>query len=160
MSWDTEIPIITRSLIGDLDETSYTDARLKTLTVVGAQVLLKEIDFGNTYTVNVGAETISPDPTDSPRDDAFITLVALKTACIINGSEAKTAANAGFLVTDGPSTVDTRARATVLKDLAKEACSAYANAKVSYIVNGRAGVAILTPYTNEGYFPTINDNFN
>ena len=39
MAWDTELVIIVRHLINDVDSSSFTDARLQTTILVSTQLL-------------------------------------------------------------------------------------------------------------------------
>ena len=89
MSWRNEIPLIVRYLIDDINSSKYSDERIETSILISAQLILIETRFDNEYTINIVNNQLSPDPT-SPRDDSFITLTALKTSCIIVGSEIKT----------------------------------------------------------------------
>ena len=65
MPWQNEMTIIVRHLVNDLDSTSYTftDSRLEEAVLVSAQLSALEIDFENTYTIDVDAVSLSPDPT-------------------------------------------------------------------------------------------------
>ena len=65
MTWQNEMTLIVRHLIHDLDSSNYTfvDDRLEESILVSAQLVLHEIDFEKTYTVDVDSSTLSPDPT-------------------------------------------------------------------------------------------------
>ena len=156
MSWQGEITTIVRTLINDLDSTNYTysNPRLETTILVAAQIVLTEIDFENIYTIDVEQCYLTPDPTDpttglttANKDDAFINLVSLKTACIIMGSEMKTQALNAVKVTDGPSSIDYTAVATNIRYLYEFACKSYEEYKFNYAAGSNAvGKAILSPY--------------
>ena len=78
MAWQNEMSIIVRHLVNDLDSSSYTftNDRVEETILVSAQLLLYEVDFENTYPVDVDASSLSPDPTSSSnKDDAFIALL-------------------------------------------------------------------------------------
>ena len=62
MPWKIDLVLMIRSLIGDLDQSKYTDERLKQVLVVGAYNVLNDADFTDTYVVDVAAVSISPDP--------------------------------------------------------------------------------------------------
>ena len=85
MAWKTEITTLVRNLIGDtdLDNPTYTNERLNEAILTSAQLLQGELSFSQTYTTDVDQCTLSPDPTEGTKDNAFINLLALKTACII-----------------------------------------------------------------------------
>jgi len=157
MSWQGEITTVVRTLISDVDSTNYTysNERLETSALVAAQIVLTEVDFENTYTVDVEQCYLSPDPTDPKtglatvnKDDAFINLVSLKTACLIMGSEMKTQALNAVRVSDGPSSIDYTAVAANIKYLYEYACKTYEEYKFNYAAgNNAVGKAVLSPYS-------------
>ena len=67
MSWQGQMSTIVRHLIDDLDPTNYkySDHRVETAILVSAQLTTMNVDFANSYTINVESCTLSPDPTDS-----------------------------------------------------------------------------------------------
>ena len=107
MAWQNEMVRILRHIINDLDSSSYsfTDDRLEESILVSAQLVSTEIDFDKDYTIDVDALVLSPDPTASVKDDAFINLVVLKSACIILGSEVRSNALNSIALKDGPSSI-------------------------------------------------------
>lgn len=147
--WQDEITTIVRHLIDDVDSCDYTysDDRIGTAILVAARLVNGEVRFSTTYTIDIGNGTLSPDPTD-PRDDNFITLISLKTACFIMNSELKTRSCNAITVTDGPSTISMGGSLEGFKILAANACKAYEEAKLTFQVNGgSAGKAVLTPFS-------------
>lgn len=156
MSWQGEMTTIVRTLVNDLDHDNYTysDDRIETSILVASQIVLLEVDFENTYTVDVEQCYLKPDPTDPTtglttvdKDDAFINLVSLKTACLIMGSEMKTQALNAVRVSDGPSSIDYTAVAANIKYLYEYACKTYEEYKFNYAAgNNAVGKAILSPY--------------
>ncbi len=157
MSWQGEMTTIVRHLTNDVDSSNYTysDDRLETAILVAGQLVLTEVDFENTYTIDVEQCYLRPDPTDPTtslstvnKDDAFINLVSLKTACIIMGSEMKTQALNAVRVSDGPSSIDYTAVAANIKYLYEYACKNYEEYKFNYAAgNNAVGKAILSPYS-------------
>ena len=152
MSWKTEMVRIVRYLINDLSSTpTYDDARLQEAILVNAQLTQQDIDFPQDYTIDVDELVLSPDPTDrtnGTRDDAFINLVCLKTACMVDQSELRTAAGQSIAIKDGDSSIDLRGnlqgRAEVIK---MGMCAAYEKAKVDYECGNRiVGIGITTPH--------------
>ena len=92
MSWQGQMTTVVRHLINDVDPSNYTFStdRVETTILVAAQLLIMNVDFNNTYDVNVEASTLSPDPSDlDTKDDPFIALACLRAACIIVGSEIR-----------------------------------------------------------------------
>lgn len=157
MSWQGEIGTIVRYLVNDVDQSnySYSDSRIETAILVSAQIVCSEIDFENAYIIDVEQCRLTPDPTDpsSPlatanKDDGFINLVALKTACVILGSELKTHSLNSVRVTDGPSSIDMTAIAGNIKYLYEDACKKYEEFKFNLKVGSSSvGKAILSPYS-------------
>jgi hypothetical protein len=157
MSWQNEIVRMVRFLINDIDATSYSDDRLEETVLVSAQLLISGVDFDNTYTVDVDTLTLSPDPTTlTTKDNNFINLLAIKTACIILGSEAKTLAAQSYRIKDGPSSIDISMAYQATKQLYTDLCDKLDKMILDYKAgNSVAGQAIITPYTQDG----INQGF-
>jgi hypothetical protein len=149
MSWRSQIPLMVRHPINDLDQSKYkySDERIETSILVSAQLLSIETDFNTSYNVDIANGNLSPDPVDL-KDNAFINLSALKSACIIVGSELKTEASNAISIKDGPSAIDLRGVASTLAILYKDLSDKYAKLLLDYRAgNSIAGHAILGPYS-------------
>tara|TARA_B100000029_G_scaffold284648_1_gene278465 strand:+ start:980 stop:1492 length:513 start_codon:yes stop_codon:yes gene_type:complete len=158
MAWQNEMTRILRYILNDLDSSSYTysDDRLEETIIVSAQLVLHEIDFDKDYTVDVDALTLTPDPTAATKDNAFINLVSLKSACLIASSELRTKGLDAVRVSDGASTIDTSNVLKGFEILSKDLCGRYEQAKIQYKAgNSVAGQAILTPYESPN-FPIVH----
>ena len=158
MAWTDDMPTIVRYLINDLDSTdyAYSNGRIKQTIVVAAQLVLNEIDFDKTYTVTVSTSGITPDPTAATKDDAFINLVSLKSACLIASRSLRTKGIDAIRVSDGASTIDTGNVLKGFEILSKDLCGRYEHAKIQYKAgNSVAGQAILTPYESPN-FPIVH----
>lgn len=152
MAWQNEISTIVRYIINDLDSSKYkySDERIETGITVAAQLVVLDIDFATNYTINIPNRSISPDPTaSSPKDNVFINLIALKTACIILGSEVKSEGANAISIKDGPSSIDLRGVASTISFLYEDICKKYENILQEYRENDviSAGQAILGPYS-------------
>ena len=150
MAWQNEMALIVRHLVNDLDSSSYTftDSRIEESVLVSAQLAALEVDFENTYAIEVDSLSLSPDPTDSGnKDDSFINIVCLKTAQRLLGSELKTHSLNAISLIDGPSALDLRGIVTGLKILFDDTNKKYDEAKMQYKLNGVVGQAILGPYS-------------
>jgi len=151
MSWQGQLSIVVRHLINDLDPTNYkyNDSRVETTILVGAQLVALEVDLNTVYSINVETGILSPDPTDETnKDNAFINLVSLKTACIILGSEVRTESSNAISIKDGPSSIDLRGVSSVLLALYKDLTEKYNKLLLDYRSGGSiAGQAILGPYS-------------
>ena len=158
MAWTDDMPTIVRYLINDLDTTNYaySNGRVRQTIVVAAQLVLNEIDFDKTYTVTISTSGISPDPTAATKDDAFINLVSLKSACLIASSELRTKGLDAIRVSDGSSSIDAGGILRGFELLSKDLCQRYENAKMQYKAgNSVAGQAILSPYESPN-FPVVH----
>ena len=150
MPWQNEMTIIVRHLVNDLNSTNYTfsDDRLEESILVSSQLSILEIDFEQTYTIEVDTSSLSPDPTNSSnKDDSFINLVSLKTAQMLIGSELKTHSLQAVAMRDGPSSIDLRGIVAGLKILFDDINRRYEEAVTQYKLNGVVGQAILGPYS-------------
>ena len=149
MPWQNEMKVIVRHLVNDLDSSDYTftDSRLEEAVIVSAQLASLEIDFDNTYAIDVDSVSLSPDPTSGNKDDSFINLVCLKTAQMLLGSELKTHSLNAISLKDGPSALDLRGIVSGLKILFDDINKKYEEATTQYKLNGVVGQAILGPYS-------------
>ena len=150
MAWQNQMTVIVRHLVIDLISSDYTftDDRLEEAILVSAQLSALEIDFENSYTIDVDSLTLTPDPTDSSnKDDSFINLVSLKTSQMLLSSELKTHSLNAISLRDGPSALDLRGIVTGLKILFDDINRRYEEAKTQYKLDGVVGEAILGPYS-------------
>lgn len=149
MAWQTDLTIMLRHILNDLDSSNYkySDSRIQTAVLVSAQFLLSAVDFGQNYVVDFATSSLSPDPTVD-KDIDFMTLVCLKTACMIIGSEIRLEASNAIAIKDGPSSIDLRGVASTLSVLYKDLCEKYEQAIIDYSAGQSiAGHAILGPYS-------------
>ena len=113
MSWQVEIPIITRTLINDLsDQPMYSDERLLQLITVAAQYVLSDINTKYPYQIDIVNQTITPDPSNPDpanplsKDTDYIGFVSLKSACLLDQSTLRTrAAMEGVRASLGPAVI-------------------------------------------------------
>ena len=151
MAWQNEMVIMLRHVVNDLDSSSYsfTDDRLEESILVSAQLVSTEIDFENTYTIDVDGLILTPDPTAlADKDDAFINLVVLKASCVILGSEVRSNALNSIALKDGPSSIDLRGITSGLTTLYQHLCEKYEASVMQYKAGSSiAGQAILSPYS-------------
>jgi hypothetical protein len=149
MAWQDEMTTILRSLVNDMQSTTYDDDTLTQVLAVAALQVTQQLDFPQNFTVRVSLGEITPDPTDdATRNDSFVNLVTQKAACIIDHGSAIQAAQQAISVRDGTSAVDLtgilKGRLAVLK---QGWCAAYEQTKLEYR-NGQgvAGAAVMTPF--------------
>jgi hypothetical protein len=161
MSWQNEIAIIVRHIIDDTDSSKYrySDSRLETTVLVASQLVSMDLDFKNIYNIDIYGGILDPDPTlSATRDNAFINLVSLKTACIIIGSEIKTEAGNAIAIKDGPSSIDLRGVTSTLSVLFNDICGKYQAMADDYKFTGETGQAILGPYSPGSEFASRSYN--
>jgi len=151
--WETELILILRHLIDDLDSSTYSDSRLMELLLVSAQLIQTTIQFSNTYVVDVDSLSLDPNPTTEPKDKGFILLTCYKAACILRGSEYKSALQSGFKVSDGQSSLDSTGTQGGYKSLMESACKEYESAKKEYLITGNvSGRAIIGPFSSPNVY--------
>jgi len=150
MSWQGQMGTIVRYLIDDVDPSnySYSDHRIETTILVAGQLTQMSVDFNKDYNINVENCTLDPDPTTDTEDKAFMTLICLRSACIIVGSTVRSESGNAISIKDGPSAIDLRGVTGTLMTLYKDLCEKYEQAVLDYRAgNSIGGQAILGPYS-------------
>lgn len=129
--WETEIPTLIRYTIGDVSAPqTYSDARLQQQAVAAAIFVQTEVDISTSYTVSIAATGISPDPCDpSARDDPFVALITMKSACMLASNEARIRGGQAISIKDGDSSISTSDRAKISKEIAANFCKMYEDLK-------------------------------
>jgi len=145
MAWQTVMITYIRGITDDLGAVAVNaDDKLQQLVVIAAMMVTEEVNFSNTYVMNVEEVTITPDPSN---DVPFVNLVCLKTACMLARAEQKDRARKAFNVKDGPSSIDGRPQGEQTAKWADTICEDYAKAVLEYkLGNLQPGKAILGPY--------------
>lgn len=156
MSWDIDIPIIVRTLINDLSEPyTYSDQRLLQVIVVAAKYVQFDVVLDHSYIVDLSNPTITPDPTDDD-DDIFLSLVSLKTACLIDQSNLRARAAAeGIKASLGPASLTVKGNLEgFLKILEQGPCASY-DELVSHwdVAQATTARAILSPFVGNKFDP-------
>jgi hypothetical protein len=157
MSWQQEIPIIVRTLINDLSEDTptYSDERILQVVAVAAKYVQFDVVLDNKYTINVANPTISPDPTIND-DDIFISLISLKTACIIDQSVLRTkAAMEGIRAALGPAQLSVAGSLAGIKMIIEQGpCAAYEELVSHWDVKEATAIrAVLSPFVGNKFDP-------
>ena len=157
MSWKKEIPIIVRTLINDFSETpTYSDERLLQIISVAAKYVQFDIVLDNAYIIDVVHPNITPDPTAND-DSIFISLVSLKSACIVDQSVLRTkAALEGIRAALGPAQLSIGGSLAGLKMIIdKGPCAAYEELTSHWDVREATAIrAILSPFVGNHFDPT------
>lgn len=162
MSWQTEIPIIVRTLINDWsDPPQYSEERLLQVISVAAKYVQFDVSLDYEYTVNATNSSITPDPAVN-KDEIFISLVSLKTACIIDQSQLRTkAALEGIKTALGPASIWVQNSLGGWKMiLEKGPCATYEELTSHWNVQNASAIrAILSPFVGNNFDPrTISTN--
>lgn len=121
MSWDSELVLIVRYLIGDVSDTpTYDDDRLETLILIASFQVKQDSSFVHNYMIDLDNGSISPDPTGAggvTRDEPYMSLVSLKASYILSANEFRTYAGQGIRIKDGESEIDLRRNPETLKQM-------------------------------------------
>lgn len=156
MSWQTDIPTLIRVLINDLnDPPIYSDERLIQTITVAARYVQFDVVLDHFYTVDSINQTITPDPTED-KDEIFICLVGLKTACIIDQSTFRSkAALEGIRAALGPAQLSTAGHLAGFKEILEHGpCKLYADLTEHWDVqNATAIAAVLSPFVGNKFDP-------
>lgn len=163
MSWQTEIPIIVRTLINDWsDQPQYNDDRLIQVITVAAQYVQFDVVLEHKYNIDVTNLSISPDPT-TDRDEIFISLVSLKTACIMDQSNLRTkAAMEGIRASLGPASLSVGGSLEGLKMILQNGpCALYEELTSHWDVKDAAAVrAIFSPFVGNNFNPRYLQSYD
>ena len=162
MVWQDTMVVLLRNIINDVSDTAeYSDGRLEEVLAVAAHFVIQELNFDYTYTVTVATCSISPDP-DTNGDTAFMNLVVLKAACIIDQGQYRTKAlAAGVKIRCGPAVLETLQHLKGFKELLEVGpCAAYETLKRDWqLGNARLCKAILSPFVGNNFDPTSLNSF-
>lgn len=158
MSWKKEIPIIVRTLINDLSEDTptYSDERILQVVAVAAKYVQFDVVLDQKYVINVVNPTITPDPTAGD-DSIFISLVSLKTACIIDQSVLRTkAAMEGIRAALGPASLSVGGSLAGIKLILEQGpCAAYEELTSHWDVKEATAIrAVLSPFVGNQFDPS------
>jgi len=162
MPWQYNLTTMLRLVIydapDDVDDRVYTDARLEELIVVAANLVIQEMAFSNTYTVDIAATSISPDPI-TQKDTVFQNMVVLKAACLADQSTLRTRAQqAGITAKVGPASISTSNSLNGYALLLEQGpCATYERLKWEYEMGDaqaqQAIRAVLSPFVGPNYDP-------
>jgi hypothetical protein len=156
MTWQAvSIPIL-RVLINDANSSAYTytDERLTDILLVAAIYVQQEIEFDDTYTIDIVGKIITPEPANN----YFLNFIAMKAACLTDFSTFRTQAMMeGVTARLGPATLTTLNRTKAFKDiLSNGPCAFYTGMKTDYICGGgRLCTAIMSPFIGNSFDPEM-----
>lgn len=163
MAWSEEITTIVRILINDyISPYTYSDSRLEQTILVAAQYVQSDVNLDNKYTINIVSNTLSPDPTTLEiKDDIFINLVGLKTACIVDQSTYRTkAAMEGIRAALGPASLAVSGGSSAWKFMLESGpCATYQHLTLHWdVANANAVKGIFSPFIGNKFDPQNLNN--
>ena len=148
MAWTTDLVLMTRVLINDMETPQRnTDTYLSQVLVTAGVLIQGDIELPYEYTFDISGPTISPDPVTS-EDRIMQALLPLKAACILNQGDMAKALGRGIRVRDGDSAIDTSVSFKGYSDILKLGpCASYERLKwqIQATNAGSAGF-VLSPY--------------
>ena len=154
MSWQTEMTQIVRVLVNDIDSTEFSDSRIQQLILICAPMVEQQVDFDVDYDIDIVGSSISPDPTDDTRDQNFINLVSLKSACLLYNSKVESNDGRSRSVKDAWTSITVGDNSKNVTKNSDMICEQYEQAKRDYTSgDSRSGRAILGPITNDNVYP-------
>jgi len=148
-----------RTMLNDPSSTTYTDSRLDSLLVTSAFFLPIEINFKTDYVIDIGTETVTPEPSTTALDGVdFISLVVLKAACMADtGSFRTRALIQGVSAKLGPAALQTGNYGAQLVNLLNLGpCKAYEELKKEYNFSykGKQVIrALMSPFVSNDFNP-------
>jgi hypothetical protein len=156
MSWQTEIPIIVRTLINDWsDQPVYSDERIIQVITVAAKYVQFDVSLDHQYQIDVGNLTLEPDPTTN-KDEIFVSLVSLKSACLIDQSNLRTkAAIEGIRAALGPASLSVGGSLEGIRMVLEHGpCALYEELTSHWDVKDATAIrAILSPFVGNNFNP-------
>lgn len=154
-TWNYDVTQIIRHIINDTEAPQvYTDARIKTAAVIAANFVARDITLGQTYTISIYDETITPDPNSDPTDFGFVNLIGIRGAILILQGQLKQFAVSSMRVTDGPSSIDVAGIFSNTKKLIDDLLLSYSIAKNKYVMGSSGyGKSVLSPTIDTSIMP-------
>lgn len=150
MAWETDLVLMTRALINDLNSPQkYTDSYLQRVIIAAAILVRNDIELPYSYSLDIANLTIAPDPV-SNQDTISQALFPLKAACIINQGDFQKALGQGIKVRDGDSSIDTSVSFRGYRDILQFGpCAAYENLRWKIQASSssvNSGGAVIGPF--------------
>ena len=160
-TWQSTSLVMLRTLLNDAgcDTVKYSHQRLDDLLITAAYIVPMEVNFSTDYSINVEARTITPNPIDQSDGDELINLIVLKSACIADEGNFRTAALAqGVTARIGPASLQTSSYGQYLGTLLNEGpCKAYSRLVEVYNMSydgSKIIRAVMSPFVANDYNPS------
>lgn len=156
MYWQTEMPIVVRSLINDFEE-NYSNQRILQLITVAAKYVALDLNMDKEYSIDIVNRMIEPDPCDLVnRDDVFVSFVSLRAACFLDQSTFRTkAVTEGITTALGPAKLSVGGNLSGYKTILDVGpCAMYEHLKQQHnIGNATVIEAVLGPFVGNDFDP-------
>lgn len=166
MSWQTEMTIIVRTLINDLDQPfAYCDDRIHQMIAVAGTYVQQDANLQTRYTIDVSVPSIVEDPT-MPRDDIFVALTCLKAACFFDQSTFRTkAVLEGVRTSLGSASLGVGGNLSGYKTILEQGpCAMYQQLLEEHNIGGDGAVnviqAVLSPFVGNNFDPRWHNRAN
>lgn len=163
MSWDVDMTLMVRILISDLDPTTptYSDSRIQQVIVVAGTYVQQEANLDKKYTINISSPSIVEDPTLDPnKDEIFVGLTCLKSACLLDQSTFRTKATIdGVRSSLGSASISVSSNLTGFKTILDQGpCSMYQSLLNDWNIGNASAVrAVLSPFAGNTFTPSWYD---
>ncbi len=155
--------LMLRTMLNDAgcSSSTYTTDRLEDLLITSAYFLQIDLNFSNTYVVDIERRTISPNPIGQTDGSEFISFMVLKAACLVDESNFRTAALLqGVKARCGPAILETNTYGQYLKELFTAGpCKTYETLKDAYNFSyegSRIIRAVMSPFASNDFDPGSN----
>ena len=159
-TWQNTSLLMLRTMLNDAGcgESKYSNDRLEDLLITAAYLLPIDVNFNTTYTIDVEAYTISPDPIGQTDGTDFISFMVLKAACIADEGNFRTSALLqGVSARCGPASITTANYGAYLKELLTAGpCKSYDNLSNEYNFSyeGKQIIkAVMSPFAANDFDP-------
>jgi len=163
-SWQNTSLLMLRTMLNDAGcgESKYPTSRLEDLLITAAYFLPIDINFNSTYSVDVEAYTISPDPISQTDGPEFINFMVLRAACMTDeGNFRNSALLQGVQARCGPAILNTSSYGQYLKELLTNGpCKLYEELKDGYNFSyeGKKIIrAVMSPFVSNDFYPPMGD---
>lgn len=159
-SWQNTSLLMLRTMLNDAGcgESTYSNNRLEDLLITAAYIIPIDVNFNTTYTVDVEAYTITPDPIAQTDGKDFISFMVLKAACIADEGNFRTAALLqGVSARCGPAAIQTSSYGSYLKELLTAGpCKSYQTLtdQYNFSYDGKRIIrAVMSPFAANDFDP-------
>lgn len=148
MPWNIDLVLMTRTLIGDLAGSVYTDNRIRQILIIAAFEVNNTTSIKKSYEIDIANVNIVPDPIEE-KDLNFCVMTAYKAAVLILQAEVRNQSLNSITISDGTSSINLTDVTHALQTLYRDLSATYEDLLNTYVNEESAlnGQAILGPYS-------------